>query len=331
MMLINKRVKAVQNFLYTIGFYSEELPSEYYVKNMSVFKNKVISKTNVIPFRYTMNKDENIENRRIISIPEFGSYITAVKSLTNGEVLKNIIKDNIKNSNSLSKVFTKDDEIRSFSNPYNVNSSTKGDDVSTLKDTFIKNTLIKFSKSSGSVGILKLDIANFYGSFYTHNISCIGNGYKWAQENYERKSGSVDPYYKSLTKLDEGIRAMNMNRTHGILVGPRINYIIAEGLLTTIDKELSDKLNDLKDNNVSFIRFMDDYDIFIDNDEVISRVKYIFTDVLEKYGLSLNENKTEYKKFPYYNYKDFSKKLENKDQNITPIDLLNLYSELNEQ
>ena len=84
----------------------------------------------------------------------------------------------------------------------------------------------------------------------------------------------------------------NLNRTNGILPGILSSRIIAEALLTRIDKEL-DKLE------INFARYVDDYEVFL-YDDTEKKVISDISKVLKKYGFSLNFEKTEIIDFPYY-------------------------------
>ncbi|MDY0277719.1 MAG: hypothetical protein RBQ97_06510 [Acholeplasma sp.] len=226
--------------LYAQGYFSEYLPFEFSTKDFIKLKNLSIETTNKKPFSYTMNKNEKFQDRRIISIPEIGSYINAVKHIISSDILSEIIILNESNDKTLSKFFLKDGDIRTFANPYSkvINSDKK------INQDFISNTILKLKKSIGSVGILKLDIANFYGSFYTHNITCIGKSSEWAEKNFQLDPIACDPKYTTLRNLDKVISNLNQKRTHGLLMGPLLSYIVAEGMMCTIDGELTRELED---------------------------------------------------------------------------------------
>ena len=86
------------------------------------------------------------------------------------------------------------------------------------------------------------------------------------------------------------------------MTGPIVSKIIAESLLTRIDKELSD-------NGLNFSRYMDDYEVYL-YDENEKAIINLFTSVLKKYGFTLNNEKTEKELFPYYVLKDLEKHIE---------------------
>lgn len=311
--------------LYIKGYFSEYLPEEFSTKDFIKLKNVSLLSTDIKPYSYTMNKNDKSLERRTISIPEIGSYINVIKYLEENEILDYFMKLSEKSDNSLSKILTKSGMVRTFSNPYRESQETHEDD----EENFIDNTISKLRKAVGSIGILKLDIANFYGSFYTHNIACVGNGSEWAENQYRLKDEKkISKRYRDLAKLDNLVGRLNQKRTHGLLIGPMISYIIAEGLMCTIDSELIKELNETMDKSINFVRFIDDYDVFVKSEEDIPLIILTFTRVLEKYGFVLSDSKTEYIKFPYYIYENFEDIIEINQDPPTSKNLLNVYSKL---
>lgn len=292
------------------GFFSEYLPEGFTSDTFSKLKDKGIKSTNTQPYVYTMNKNEHSKERRIISIPEVGSYVNLIKYLESEKLLKYLL-DYSNNSESLSKILTEKAKFRTFNNPYK---ERKLEKIQNPNDDFISNIKLKLEKSIGSIGVLKLDIANLYGSFYTHNIACIGNGYAWAQEQFEMPKKRQDSLYNKLYKLDKKIMKLNQDRTHGLLTGPLISFVISEALLTRIDSELMIALEKRFNRKINFIRFMDDYDVFIQEVDDVSKIISVFTNVLQNYGFVINDKKTDYIEFPYYKYQDFESFFANTDE-----------------
>lgn len=324
---MNKKIlDSVIRSLYVQGYFSEYLPEEFISTDFMKLKSSSLDSTDAKPYIYTMNKNDTSLERRTISIPEIGSYINAVKYFEHSGVLKDILSLSENSKQSLSKVFTKSGKIRTFSNPYRdqtIEVDKFGD------EDFIGNTITKLRKAMGSTGILKLDIANFYGSFYTHNIACIGKGSEWAEEQYRLNvEDKADQNYTILKKLDFFVGKLNQKRTHGLLIGPLMSFIIAEGLMTTIDDEIIHLLRESTGKDIEFVRFIDDYDVFIKSEEDIPLIILTFTRVLEKYGFVLGDSKTEYIKFPFYIYEDFKEIVKIDEKSLSAKGLLNIYSKL---
>ena len=323
---MSKKDRIIDTLFY-YGYFSEYLPIEFSTVDFKKLKNASIKSTVIKPYFYTMNKNDTSLERRTISIPDIGSYVNSVKYLSSSSIIDKFILLTDSNEHSLSKIFTRDGKVRAFANPYlaPLPLSKKLKD----SDDFISNTIIKLRKSNGSKGLLKLDIANFYGSFYTHNITCIGHDSVWAEERYqEDQNGNTNQEYKVLKGLDNHIGLLNQKRTHGLLIGPLLSYIIAESLMATIDNELDLELKNTIGKKINYVRFMDDYDIFIKKETSIPLVIASFTKVLERYGFVLSDSKTEYKPFPYYVYEDFSEVIDTEKEEKSSRDLLTIYSKL---
>lgn len=208
-------------------------------------------------------------------------------------IIEKIISFTEENDASFSPILGEDDSIMRHEQSYLRDISP----VDEIPSSYIKNIATKIKRSAGAKKILKLDIANCFSSFYMHMIPSIVLGYDTAMEQYHRyldnfQDTTIDSEYLIFNGLDEAIRRQNLNQTNGLLPGILSSKIIMEGMLTRIDHELQDK-------GLHFSRYMDDYEVYLFDDSekpVIS----VFTQVLRKYGFSLNFEKTEIIDFPYY-------------------------------
>lgn len=295
----------IDNILKTCLF-SEYLPSEFSTELLNQAEFSIKSIKLIPPISLSMDKFNDLDNRRFIAIPEVTSFIHAVQALKEGTILDQLIKLNNDDQHSLSKILNQKQEIKRFSDGYGFVFITK-DEISSedIADDFLNNLNLKLEKSRSCKYILHLDIANFFNSIYTHNISALIKGESWANDQFQlSQSGSkrLAKEYSSLKNIDSKFAEMNLKRTHGLLVGPRLSFIIAESLLTQIDKELA---SDLAKNNIDFVRFVDDYDVFIKDEKQIRIVKDSFNQILQKYGLLINDSKTKLEEFPFYTYIDF--------------------------
>lgn len=145
----------------------------------------------------------------------------------------------------------------------------------------------------------KLDIQNFFGSIYTHSLAWAIFGNKAIAKKY--KGRNYDEIFANAT--DKVCQIINFNETNGIVIGPEFSRVISELLLTRIDINLFNKLEDadLKmGNDYKIYRFMDDYFIFTNNNEVADIIeKNLFVE-LETYNLKLNVNKTKLQTRPFF-------------------------------
>lgn len=122
--------------------------------------------------------------------------------------------------------------------------------------------------------LIKVDIKEYYGRIYTHNLDI----------NYE------DEKY---------IYNMNLGATNGLLMGNYLSLFLAEKYLTKISNELKEKFSD-ESIECEFSYFSDDFYFFCnrnDNEKVIR----IFDEVLEHYELERSEEKKQIWTYESYN------------------------------
>lgn len=285
--------------------FSEYLPSEFTTKLLTKNEFAIANENLLQPVTFSMDKFNDLENRRFIAIPEICSFIAAVQSFTQDNILEQIININNADYHSLSKILNKKQEIKQFSDGYGFVFSSK-EEISSENNNndFLSNLKIKLKKSKACRYILHLDIANFFNSIYTHNISAITKGETWATEQFQLSQAkeTTSHEYDVLSNIDRKVIEMNSKRTHGLLIGPRLSFIIAESLLTQIDNELQEILLPY---DIDFVRYVDDYDIFIKEENQIKIAKDTFNSILQKYGLLVNDSKTKLEEFPFYTYIDF--------------------------
>ncbi|MCL6407448.1 RNA-directed DNA polymerase [Dickeya dadantii] len=134
----------------------------------------------------------------------------------------------------------------------------------------------------------KLDVSNCFDSIYTHSIS-------WAvlQKDYAKKQLS-----KTKTtfpfKFDQLMQRSNYNETNGIIIGPELSRIFAEIIMQSIDNSI---IKDLNQENLvlsvdyQIYRYVDDYFIFYNDDDVFNKIKISAQTNLKTYKLNLNKYK----------------------------------------
>ena len=136
----------------------------------------------------------------------------------------------------------------------------------------------------------KLDVSHCFDSIYTHSIS-------WAvqQKDYTKKqlnkTKSTFPY-----RFDKLMQNANYNETNGILIGPELSRIFAEIIMQSIDNSIvknlkNDGLELEKDYQI--YRYIDDYFIFYNDNDIFNKIKTAIQINLKKYKLSLNQHKEE--------------------------------------
>lgn len=300
------------------GFFSEYLPP-CFVLDAKVLQNPPPANCDLIrPMSFTMSRYNGNDARRTIFIPEIGSYLAAHMFMSENDIYKDLIDFTETEDYSFSPILGENNDIMMHEQVYG--------GIEEHASKYIYNISKKIIRASGSKKILKLDISNCYSSFYMHMIPAIILGADNAEMEYDRSlkkksdpSISINPQYNLYCKLDETIRKQNLNRTNGLLPGILSSKLIAESMLTRIDKELAEY-------HINFVRYVDDYEVFLyenNEDEIIS----IFTQILKKYGFSLNFEKIQVLDFPFYIVDNFEKILYKKFENeIAYDDLIELFN-----
>ncbi|WP_027849442.1 RNA-directed DNA polymerase [Marinospirillum minutulum] len=134
--------------------------------------------------------------------------------------------------------------------------------------------------------LYEADIADCYGSFYTHSIA-------WAVESksvakIERSRNNLGNY------IDKAIQNMQHGQTNGIPQGSVLMDFIAELVLGYVDLKVANKIDDSNINDFKILRYRDDYRIFVNSSEDGEKILKVLSEVLTELGLRLNSNKTKF-------------------------------------
>ncbi len=294
------------------GFFSEYLPENFNLEGLeNILPTVTITKIDYIePYHYTMAKNSDSNKRRRISLPEIVQFIDAVKYIKENSCLLELLEFSQQDKHSFSNIVTSDGDLSKHEQLYSFLS--RGIDESrNIDSSYINNIISKIKCSQGAKGILHIDISDFYGSIYTHLIPSIYLGYETSIIQYKKQLKHIDPSsdYIRYSNLDKKIRLLNGNRTNGILTGPLISKVIAESLLCRIDSEI-----DMETSNTDFkfTRYVDDYEIYIYDEDKIDKITNIFSNIFNKYYLTINSEKIKYEPFPYYKLENLNKIIMNK-------------------
>lgn len=129
------------------------------------------------------------------------------------------------------------------------------------------------------------DVANCFGSFYTHSL-------EWAIQGFEvAKAGLVKgaPSHWS-SNLDRTLRAAKRNETSGLPIGPATSSIAVEIILADVDRKLRGRF--------SFVRYVDDYTALCSSYEEAQEFVRLLGKELSQYRLTLNISKTSIVELP---------------------------------
>jgi len=310
--------KAEEDFAIS-GFFSEYLPPCFRLTKSSLGYSPPKSCDIIPPYCFSMSRFNDRHSRRLLYIPEFGAYIAVRNYIRDNNIFQELIDFTEKSPCSFSPILNDSDTIIRHEQSYCLSSDVTNDNNTS---NYINNIAKKLIKASGAKKILKLDIANCFSSFYMHMIPAILLGVETAQEEYKKtinNADNVNPTYKKYANLDESIRRLNQNRTNGLLTGPLYSKLITEAILTRIDIELVDK-------ELSFSRYVDDYEFYLHNEDEESIIS-IVTKVLKRYGFALNYEKNEILEFPYYIVENLNKLFEEKSKNsLDSQELMKLFN-----
>ncbi len=308
------------------GFFSEYLPPSFSLDNsFDPCTVDIAEKAELVsPLMFTMSRFSEDGKRRAIYIPEFSSYLSTVKFMKEKDLVKDIIQES-SDDLSFSPLVQINGDLTRHEQIYNFDFTADEADQESLKSSYIPNIVEKLNRAKGARGILSLDISNFYASIYTHLIPSIKIGYENAEMQYKaQKANNADPCiteeYRTYANLDQHIRNLNIAKTNGLLPGTLISQFIAEALLSKIDKEI-------QKHGIQFARYVDDYEVFIYNENKINEIQSTITMILNKYSLSLNNEKTKYSAFPYYVVENLEEIYKNYScENPSDADMMKLFN-----
>ena len=138
--------------------------------------------------------------------------------------------------------------------------------------------------------IFHVDIANCYGTIYTHSIP-------WAlhtkeKEKKKRKKRSKNGLIGNI--IDWHLQGMSNSQTNGIPEGSVLMDFIAEMVLGYVDCELTKNIKYKKSERYRIIRYRDDYRIFVNNPQTGKNIIKELSIILSESGMRLNSEKTKH-------------------------------------
>lgn len=130
------------------------------------------------------------------------------------------------------------------------------------------------------------DIANCFGSIYSHSLEWAIQGFESAKNSLGKKA----PLHWS-SGLDQAIRRARRNETVGLPIGPATSSIAVEMILAPVDKALRTK-------GFDFTRYVDDYTCLTETHEKAQEFIRILGSELSKYKLNISLAKTSIVELP---------------------------------
>lgn len=175
-----------------------------------------------------------------------------------------------------------------------------GENYENLKSFFVYerfSNVFKFYESREHLrserdfrSLTKLDVSGCFDSIYTHSLAWAIYGKEFAKKNLKAVTASF------AGKFDSLMQRLNYNETNGILIGPEVSRIFAEIILQAVDIDVGEKLlgnGYINNSDFKIYRYVDDYFIFYNDDEVCHQIKMALQQSLKHYKLSLNKGKEE--------------------------------------
>lgn len=163
--------------------------------------------------------------------------------------------------------------------------------------------------------LMTFDISKCFQSIYSHTIAWAVKDKTFAKQNIGRKGFE--------SKFDELMQQSNYKETNGIIIGPEVSRIFAEIILQRIDLNVMNKLETEKqgklrnERDYTIRRYVDDYFVFTNREEVQEQIYELFKKELEEYRLFVNDKKTDRTVVPFITKITVAKtKLENMVENI---------------
>ncbi|HAS8378196.1 TPA: ABC transporter ATP-binding protein [Vibrio vulnificus] len=139
----------------------------------------------------------------------------------------------------------------------------------------------------------KIDISQCFNSIYTHSIAWAIFG-KSTTKNVLSGFTSGSLNYSFADDFDKLIQDSNYKETNGIPIGSEVSRIFAEIILQRVDNNIIKSLaNDsiVYKKDFEIFRYVDDYFIFFNQDDVYLKILKTIQIELSEYKLSLNKSK----------------------------------------
>jgi RNA-directed DNA polymerase len=132
--------------------------------------------------------------------------------------------------------------------------------------------------------ILHTDVADCYGSLYTHSITWALHGLEESKNNKGNESLIGDI-------IDSYIRAGRYGQTNGISQGAVLMDFVAEIILGYVDEQINSEIT--PSNDYCILRYRDDYRIFANSDDKAEQILKVISEKLRLVGMKLGIPKTQ--------------------------------------
>ena len=144
-----------------------------------------------------------------------------------------------------------------------------------------RNRKLYYNKQDSYLFKMKIDLESFFPNLYTHYFHRIFNMEPFTSLHFPEK------YFEFLDLFHQRI---NDNQTKGIPAGVFSSHVAAELCMLCVDYQINDLI---KDKNISYVRYVDDFTFFSNSQELLLDLKIQIQQILNKFRLRINGNKTE--------------------------------------
>lgn len=227
----------------------EKISNEYSGKSLGDFSDKK-KMTNLDDVNYLLlyaNKDGKLSWRPLQIINPL-VYVALVHKITEQE--------NWEKLQARFEKFSKNEKIKCLSIPIQ-SDSQQSDKAQQISNWWAQVEQQSILLSLEYDYIFDTDVADCYGSIYTHSIAWAVEGKKIAKAN--RNNNLLGNF------IDKSIQNAQNQQTNGIPQGSVLMDFIAEIILGYIDRILGVFLKKQKITNYQILRYRDDYRIFVCN------------------------------------------------------------------
>lgn len=254
----------------------EKLSAEIENKSLtSIANTKRMKELDDINYTLYTNKDGKLSWRplQIIHPLVYVSLVHKITEQKNWKKIKNRFKD-----------FQKNPKIRCLSIPVESlnKQSNKAQQILQWWEE-VEQESITLSLEYNFV--FDTDIADCYGSIYTHSIA-------WALETKDIAKQHINDKSLLGNIIDKSIQSAQYQQTNGIPQGSVLMDFIAEMVLGYIDELLTQKFEENSIENYQILRYRDDYRIFVNNINDGEIILKLLSEILVPFGLKLNSSKT---------------------------------------
>ena len=253
----------------------ERISNKYLGKELGSLAN-IKAMTNLDDVNYLLyaNKDGKLSWRPFQIINPL-VYVALVHKITEQE--------NWEKLQARFKKFSKNEKIKCLSIPVQSESkqSDKAQQISNWWEQVEQQSILLSLEYDY---VFDTDVADCYGSIYTHSIAWAVEGRKKAKNN--RKNNLLGNF------IDATIQNAQYGQTNGIPQGSVLMDFIAEMVLGYIDLILTIALKKCKVKQYQILRYRDDYRIFVCNSNDGEMLLKVLSEIMMPFGFKLNSSKT---------------------------------------